>query len=150
MGLYLGNPMDPPFNSATIDQTVYYENSSARAGDRAQNPGTNATRATYIACHTWHGPGGHSACNVIDQALRVGDDVYAMTTASKRLGVWLHYVVTARPIYDSLTSYQARSVWLRTPRLMLITCHLRDDGRPQDHNRVIFTRPVGVSQLNMQ
>lgn len=138
-GHSLGSPIDPPFDPKTIDSLVYQDTS------RGSNPGTDARNATYIVGHTWRA--GHAAFNIVDTSLRVDDDIYVMTQSSKRLGVWLHYVVTRKFLYQKDTlANPSNPLWQVRPRLVLITCHLRADGALQNQNRVFFARLVGTKQ----
>jgi sortase (surface protein transpeptidase) len=135
-----GQEINPPFEPETIGSLIYQDTS------RGSNPGTDAPNATYFAGHTWRA--GHAAFNVIDTSLRNGDDVYVMTEVSERLGVWLQYVVTGHDLYqkDSLAN-STNSLWQVRPRLVFITCHLREDGEHQTDNRVFYAELVGVSRL---
>jgi hypothetical protein len=135
-----GSVINPPFDPATINSLVYQDSS------RGSNPGTDATNATYFAGHTWRAS--HAAFNVIDTSLRVNDDVYVMTEESERLGVWMHYVVTWQHLYrKSSLANPNNSLWQVEPRLVFITCHLREDGAEQTDNRVFYADLVGVSRL---
>lgn len=137
---WFGEVIDPPFDRTTIDSLIYQDSS------RGSNPGTDALNATYLVGHTWRE--GKAAFNVIDTSLRVNDDVYVMTEESKRQGVWMHYVVTWQHLYrkSSLVNPD-NSLWQAKPRLVFITCHLREDGAHQTDNRVFFAELVGVSRL---
>jgi hypothetical protein len=137
---WFGQVINPPFDRATIDSLIYQDTS------RGSNPGTDAANATYLVGHTWRE--GAAAFNVIDTSLRVNDDVYVMTEESERLGVWMHYVVTWQHLYRKSSLVNPNnSLWQAKPRLVFITCHLREDGEHQTDNRVFFAELVGVSRL---
>lgn len=132
-GMDLGSPINPPFDPQTRESTIYQDTSYSG------NPGTDAWNATYLAGHTWRE--GKAAFNVVDTSLRVHDDVYVMTESSRRLGVWLHYVVTWQHLYEKGSlDKSTNSLWEVKPRLVLITCHLRADGKHQTDNRVFFAQ----------
>jgi hypothetical protein len=131
-----GSTIDPPFDPQTSKSVIYQDIS------QGSDPGTDAANATYLAGHTWRA--GDAAFNVIDTSLRENDDVYVMTESSQHLGVWLHYVVTWQHLYrkGSLNN-SANPTWEIAPRLVFITCHLREDGAHQTDNRVFFAELVG-------
>lgn len=129
-------PVNPPFNRSTVGHLVYQDTY------RGSNPGTDATNATYIAGHTWRG--GYAAFDTVDQRLRNADDIFVMTESSRRLGVWLHYVVTENHVWPQSQLPHEKSVWEVKPHLVLITCKLRSDGQHQSHNHVFFADLAGV------
>ena len=86
--------------------------------------------------------------NVIDSKLQVGYDIYLTTRASKRQHLRLHYVVKSTVFYprDSIANPSNR-VWEEIPNsLILMTCHLRSDGKAQTDNRVFFAQYVGLTK----
>ena len=107
-------------------------------------PGSEAENTVYIAGHTCRQC--DAVFNSLDQVGRVGDDVYLTTVASRAKRLRLHYVIektTLRP--KGSLSDPANEEWAVVPgRLIIITCHLRDDGLHQTDNRVFFARYVGT------
>lgn len=136
---WLGSPIDPPFDSATVADVVYFDTS------RGARPGSNTSNTSYFAGHTCRKDGCLAAFDVIDQQLQIGDDVYVTTKASEAQNLRLHYVVSDSRLYSQETLPSANEVWMKIPnRLVFITCNLREDGAAQTDNHVLFARYVGL------
>lgn len=140
-GVSLGAPIDPPFNTATVANTLYYESDHSVRG---ANPGTDTDNTVYVTGHTWRG--GDAAMNVIDRHLRVGDELLVTTARSERLGVRLRYVVRRTSVYQESSLPGVSKLWEVAPgRLVIITCNLRDDGGSQTHTRVFYAELTGIT-----
>lgn len=107
-------------------------------------PGSDAENATYIAGHTCRQCKG--VFDALDQVGRVGDDVYLTTVESRALGVRLHYKIEKQILRPkgSLNDPDNEEWHIVPNRLVIITCHLRDDGGHQTDNRVFFAQYVGL------
>lgn len=141
-GVSLGSPIVPPFDAATVANTLYYENNHAVRG---ADPGTDATNTVYVTGHTWRG--GDAAMNVIDTGLAVGDELLVTTTESRRLGVRLRYVVADEATYQETLLPSVDKVWQVAPgRMVIMTCNLREDGAHQTHTRVFYAELQGVTR----
>ena len=139
-GVSLGSPITPPFDSATVADTLYYENNHAVRG---ADPGTDAVNTVYVTGHTWRG--GEAAMNVIDAELATGDELLVTTTESKRLGARLRYVVTSQATYQEALLPSVDKVWEVSPgRMVIMTCNLRTDGKHQTHTHVFYAELRGV------
>lgn len=138
-GSWLGSPINPPFDPATVAETVYFDTS------RGTRPGSSTSRSSYFAGHTCRKDGCLAAFDVLDQNLQVGDDVYVTTKASEVQNLRLHYVVTYSHLYSQRSLPSATEVWTKVPdRLVFITCNLREDGAEQTDNHVLFAEYVGL------
>lgn len=138
-GDYFGDFIDPPFDPATVADTVYFDTS------RGTRPGSSTSNTSYFAGHTCRKPGCLAAFDVLDQHLRVGDDIYLTTEASAALGVRLHYEVSKSFKTPQETLPSVTKVWKKIPnRLVFITCNLREDGGQQTDNHVFFAKYVGL------
>lgn len=140
-GVSLGSPITPPFDAATVADTLYYENNHAVRG---ADPGTDAGNTVYVTGHTWRG--GDAAMNAIDAGLAVGDELLVTTVESKRLGVRLRYVVADVATYQETLLPSVDKVWQVVPgRMVIMTCNLREDGKHQTHTRVFYAELRGVT-----
>ena len=127
-----GGVIDPP----TLDDAF-------RVTSTGVLPGSDAENATYIAGHTCRQC--DAVFNALDQVGRVGDDVYLTTVESRAMGVRLHYKIEEQILRPKgALSDPDNEEWRVVPnRLVIITCHLRDDGGHQTDNRVFFAQYVG-------
>ena len=138
-GNWLGSPIDPPFDPATVADVVYFDTS------RGARPGSNTSNTSYFAGHTCRKDDCLAAFDVLDQQLRPGDDIFVTTKASMTHGVRLHYVVSDSVLYSQQALPAAKKVWSVIPnRLVFITCNLREDGAAQTDNHVLFARYIGL------